>query len=443
VIPALLVTQRQFDLLAAGSADPGTIKVLLAGQYSKNVLLIQAVLDTARRVSRADGYPLREAYSLLSAVQQARPDVVSAVLGHPHVSLWAAACLRSTGRAAGDRYGYLACVAVSAALQADADFEIALKVRGSALTLPGLGTMTLRTASGAEIILLRGGGGAATVTASGQSPLSLGAGASGSGWQPFSQLRGGLGVVAQDDSAASPEISVLLDDRDPYRAPQWLNGDSLLQPAPPLQPREIVRWQELFGQAWRVLVGRHGHHAAAMATGLRTLVPMSARTGDQGNSGTALDAFGTVLLTEPANHLSLALTLMHEFQHAKLAALAHLVSLYHADAEPRFYAPWRDDPRPLGALLQGAYAHLAVAEFWREQSQLASGQQSRIARLRFVACQDDVRLAIDQLGGSGLLTGMGERFIAGMAATLDGWRSDADRGRPGIHPGPVCARGPG
>jgi hypothetical protein len=35
----------------------------------------------------------------------------------------------------------------------------------------------------------------------------------------------------------------------------------------------------------------------------------------------------------------------------------------------RYYVPWRDDPRPISGLLQGAYAYLGVTGFWRTRRQ--------------------------------------------------------------------------
>ena len=63
----------------------------------------------------------------------------------------------------------------------------------------------------------------------------------------------------------------------------------------------------------------------------------------------------------------LASVLVHECQHAKLNAVLDLIPLSRPD-QARYYAPWREDPRPLGGLLHGAYAYLGVSDFWRVQS---------------------------------------------------------------------------
>ena len=56
------------------------------------------------------------------------------------------------------------------------------------------------------------------------------------------------------------------------------------------------------------------------------------------------------------------MTLTHELQHTKLNAVMYLFELLEPVAGERFYAPWRDDPRPLGGFLQGIYAFFGIAE---------------------------------------------------------------------------------
>ena len=49
----------------------------------------------------------------------------------------------------------------------------------------------------------------------------------------------------------------------------------------------------------------------------------------------------------PADGETLALLLIHEFQHVKLGAVLDLLDLCDPADRRLFYAPWRDDPRPL------------------------------------------------------------------------------------------------
>ncbi len=67
----------------------------------------------------------------------------------------------------------------------------------------------------------------------------------------------------------------------------------------------------------------------------------------------------------PADPATFALLLIHEFQHVKLGAILDLFDLYDQNDHPSLLRSWRPDPRPLEGLLQGTYAHIAVADFWR------------------------------------------------------------------------------
>lgn len=419
MIPRIRITDRQFDLLASGGGDPGTIRTLLAGRLSKNILLIRAVMAQARTSPSSPA--LEDAYSLLTRAQQRAPEAVTAVLSSPSVSLWSVSRLRSAEKdpalpRALAEDGYLSCVAASAALQAGEPFEIELPVLGRHIPLPGLGTVipgqvrgraTGEPATGTA--WLRSDGKIAILASDRgrvQIPLPPSdSGAEPPGWRPALFLRADADGVA---------ITVQLDDRDPYRAPRQLLARQ------PEGSAQLSRWQALFEQAWGELVQRHRPQAVAMAaSGLRVLVPLVSRGNwTESNSATVLDAFGTVLLCLPPDPSSLALTLLHEFQHGKLAALQDTISLHQDDSRRRYYAPWRDDPRPLGALLQGTYAHVAVAEFWRTRwrDESRTGNAPVLLQARYLSCEDDICDAVSQLRSSGQLTGAGERFVDGIAA---------------------------
>jgi uncharacterized protein len=155
-----------------------------------------------------------------------------------------------------------------------------------------------------------------------------------------------------------------------------------------------------------------------MSIGLRVLTPLRGR-GDRGSdSATATDATGAVLLTPPRHAEGLALTLLHEFQHTKLAALEYVLALHRGDQRKRYRVRWRDDARPLGAVLHGAYAHLGVAGYWHSALRLGDAYPRDAARKELAYWCDAVGEALDQIGGSADLTVAGGRFIAGMARAL-------------------------
>jgi uncharacterized protein len=108
----------------------------------------------------------------------------------------------------------------------------------------------------------------------------------------------------------------------------------------------------------------------------------------------------------------------------------------HDRADQRvFFAPWRQDPRPVGALLQGTYAHIGVTGYWRLRCRPAggsggSGGESRdelsapellAAAEQFARWRSMTAEAIETLAGSGALTPLGARFVDGMRATVAPW----------------------
>jgi uncharacterized protein len=125
-------------------------------------------------------------------------------------------------------------------------------------------------------------------------------------------------------------------------------------------------------------------------------------------SAAARDAFGTVAVALPADPVTLALQLIHEFQHVKLGAVLDLYDLYDRADDRLFHAPWREGKHQLGNLLQGAYAHLAVTDFWRARQYIAADPA---AGQRFVHWRAQTRDAIETLATSGSLTPLGTWFV--------------------------------
>ena len=146
------------------------------------------------------------------------------------------------------------------------------------------------------------------------------------------------------------------------------------------------------------------------------------------NSATVPRSFGAILLVRPTDGESLALTLLHEFQHGKLAALHDLVPLHGPGGRCRYFAPWRDDPRPAGALLQGAYAHLAVADYWRTRWRTGRRGDAGPEAVNFAYWRAAAHAATAQLASAPELSPAGLRLVAGMAAALGRWQAERPPG---------------
>jgi HEXXH motif-containing protein len=403
-----VISQRDFGLLAAGDGDVATIEMLLASQYSRRVLLIQAVHDSARRNAPGSVATLDAAYGLLADIQKEHPEIIRAALTMPDTGSWIVKCLRDGGPDRADTYRYLACVAAAAALRSGREFEADVPALNGVVPLPAVGMayFTNADARTARITSAGRSAGISVVLAGTGERVVLPADyhIAAPGWCPAHLLRARAGGC---------EIAVWLDDFSPYRAPSGLES------ARRLTAGEAARWHSILEQAWQLLVREHPERAAAMAAWLRVLTPLHAHSSGLSDSATDIDAFGGVLLTAPQSGPSLALTLLHEFQHGKLATLQNLMALHTSGPRAHFYAPWRDDPRPLGALLHGAYAHLGVAEYWQAAARRGDCRHVIFAQEQFVYWCSAVREALDQLAASGELTAAGTRFTAGMMATLD------------------------
>jgi uncharacterized protein len=403
------VSHSDFRALAAGFGDAAAMAPLAEAQRSLQRALLSTVYSEASAAAipasvRAD---LRTAWTVLTTIEkqphQAR--TVAAVLSHPYVRVWAMQCLQqlrdpAAGRGDDDRLrreqelatklGYFGAIAAVAAIRAGTSAHIAIPIRDGAVHLPTLGRLVLDRAEppadaadgcpeSRATVDVRGG--ATTVTTDdGQWTLATTDLIAGRGWR--------VGRPADRSSADwqpvrmlhAPGISVALEDTDPYRdCHRWAA-------APRLPDAEFARWQQHFLDAWQLIQREHGPYASALAAGLGTLTPLAAGPEGRDISAAARDAFGAVAVALPADPQTLALLLIHEFQHVKLGAILDLYDLYDPADSRLFPMPWRDDPRPLEGLLQEAYARLARS------------------------CAD-TRTAIDTLADSGSLTPLGKQFV--------------------------------
>jgi HEXXH motif-containing protein len=214
--------------------------------------------------------------------------------------------------------------------------------------------------------------------------------------------------------AGGKTVQLTIDDLDPYRMPA-ANGLGAR-----LEAHEVETWQSTFRAAWALLVRHHWTTADEIGAAIRVLTPLAWSPSGQ-LSASSRETFGCVALSAPPDGRTFAVTLAHEVQHAKLAALLDLVRLTRRDDETRYYAPWRDDPRPLGGLLQGAYAYVGVTGFWRRQRHHENGDGALHAHTEFARWRAAVDMAIETLTASEQLTSTGKSFVAGMAGTLRSW----------------------
>ncbi|MGV9774632.1 HEXXH motif domain-containing protein [Streptosporangium sp. NPDC003464] len=392
-----------FSELSAGAGGAAAARLLAATQYSKHVLLVRGVVDTARAAGHPQADAARRGYDILTALQAGHPEAVDAVLRYPSVGAWARHTVRRLSESGGPAVpGQLGALAAAAALRAGTACTVEVPVTDAVLTLPSVGQVLLP--GGAAAATVRCAGGGAEVTAEGFRIEISPSGAETPGWLPLRAL---------ESESGGRRLRVLIDDLDPYRMP----GSADLSGR--LGPTQVSYWQSALDSAWELLVRHHTTVADETATVASVFAPMAPESGGQ-SSASSRETFGCVALSEPLDGCSLAVTLAHEIQHAKLSALLDVVTMLLPDDGSRHYAPWRDDPRPLGGLLQGAYAYLGVTEFWRRQRAHESGKAAVLASAEFAQWREAARMVCGTLEGSGRLTAAGEIFLAGMVARLDG-----------------------
>ncbi|GAA3345518.1 HEXXH motif domain-containing protein [Amorphoplanes nipponensis] len=363
-----VLTAAQFDGLAAGYGTPDALAMLRQGQLAKRKILLQGVLAA---------YP-GPAVDLLLRAEEADAAVTGEVLRHPHVDAWAAQALRH-----GTAFGYLAQLAAAAAVRAGLSFAIDAPVSHGWAYLPGLGAVPAD-------------GGTVTVT-----PAVLGA----DGWEPLRSVE------------LEPGYAVAIEDLEPFRDTyHW-------RPAPRLDAAAFAHAAALLRDAWQILTRRHPEHAAAMRVLLRSVVPLLRPESGASVSAASRQASGSVavVITDTAEELSLLL--LHEFMHMKLDALRDLVDLHASGAAGRFLAPWRMDPRPVGPLFQGVYAHTGVTDYWRARR--GEPDAPAVAELEFAYWRRQSAIAAESLAESGELTTEGERFVRGLRETLGRWEREA------------------
>jgi HEXXH motif-containing protein len=396
------VSAELFAALAHGGGAEAT-SMLAAAQHSKHALLLHGVTRTAVATRHPQARLAVCGLELLDEVQRKDADAVAAVIRHPSVGAWANRTLAALRRlepggtaASAPMPGWLAGIAAAAAIRAGFPAEIEVPVADGVAMLPALGAAgpvragaaTVRVSTdGAEVT---GGSTRVRVPAAFRSAAP--------GWRPLRPL-----LIA-------PGFELVADDIDPFRMPA--------APHVATQVR-LDGWPRMFRGAWGLLTRHHPEVAAEAAEMIRVVVPLRRPAAGQASSSSP-EASGAIAMSEPADPVSLAVTIAHELQHVKLSALLDLVALARPDDGTRFYAPWRPDPRPASGLLQGTYAYLGVMAFWRRM--LAAGAAQSELRIdgEFEYCRwrSAAATAAQTLLRSGQLTQAGEEFVGRMAASL-------------------------
>ncbi|MFE3758725.1 HEXXH motif domain-containing protein [Nocardia tengchongensis] len=406
------------DLLADSGSGHGSesgVAQLTAGLLTMRMIMLSTLISTVDdELAEASG--LLDAYQQLAELQTDHPAVVSSMLSYPNTGPWLTRVLRRISDELDDAdaplwadCAYLGWLAATASIACREQGTARLVIRNGVVMLPTLGLARLGDAEHCGPCELRW-------TATGTLHFSWPTGSarvesvtseSDPGWLPLRWMRG-----------ADDEPRVWLDDLDPFRS---------LLPAQSTPPRltadQAGRWQHDFAEAWQLLRGELGAYVAPMREVLTTMAPLSVAPLVASTSHTAFNGTGCVYTTAPADPCQLALTLIHEIQHTKFALLTDQVELFAPDSVCRFYAPWRDDPRPILGLLHGIYAFFGVTDFWRAHRH-SDCHGSVQAHADFELWRVQVSGAIEQATASGLLSDEGRGLLDSLTAAMAPWRTE-------------------
>jgi len=396
------VSDRTFLTLAAGEGGAGAVAELRAAQRARNRLLVRSVAGGARSAGHPGAALAARAYGLLADLEGQAAAEVERLLRYPAVGTWAWRTYLSLLNGGGTRHdpAQLGALAVVVAVRARVRCRVRLPARDGAIMLPSLGRLTLPAGAPAIVdVEVRPDGDGAELDAGGLR-VRVDPPGDGPGWQA---LRGW---------SVTSGFDLVIDDLDPYRWPVEGETESRLG-------RERFRaWRTHMDEAWRVLTAHHRRVAEEVSSAVSVLTPVKAPDRGQ-NSASSREAFGAVAMSDPWHGLGLAATLAHEIQHAKLHALTEVIPLTLPDDGRRYYAPWRDDPRPAYGLLQGSYAYLGVAEFWRRQHGFERDAEAFRARVELARWRRGAYEVTGTLLASGSLNERGEEFVTGMRRTLE------------------------
>ena len=408
------MAREYFQALSAGGGDPEVVAFLWRTQYTRRKLLIRALFDAVEENPSLLGElpPLKAARAILKEAETSSPTEVDSLILHPHVGGWAAYTLRREHGGTvrhGDNplwvdFGGIQVLCLVAAMRANLPWQTRLPHRDGRVLMFGLGMAVFPGLSPDQHIDAETAEGRITLRAGGTTVV-LPSETDTAHWWGLRELRADGDVP----------LSVMLDDLDPFR--------DLADPVPPsrLSEANVAIWRELFAEAWKLLCEHHRDAAASIAAGVVSLAPLPLGDGRETRSASSGEAFGSIMMSQPPEATTLAVSLVHEFQHIKLGGLMHLMRLTTDEDIPQYYAPWRDDPRPLGGLLQGVYAFFAIAAFWRRHRETVSGVDERLANFEYAYARTQTYEALRIAQACDALTSQGRQFIEGLVAQVEPW----------------------
>lgn len=435
---AYRIHQQTLVGVANGDLGEADLALLRSAQRSRLLLALQAILQLAGHVD--GGWPHgapptrpAAAWVVLGAVQRRDPGAVEAVLQDPAVGAWAFRLLRQLAHGAvaapSDAPSWagatmLGSLAAAAAVRAGARCSLRVPARGGRLWLPSLGVTgavgrgdwtVVGVESGHDGTVVYGDGGSVRM------PEDLTVRAEG--WSPLPEV----GHTVPGTSRAA-----VLDHLSPYR------DFRSLRDATDLSAPEVEEWRSQFRRAYELLRFTDTTAYRVVAGTVRSVVPVETASGLHIVSASVPDAYGAITMSFSSDTSSMAATLIHEARHQLLTALGDLTPLFvpaREGPEPLYFAPWREDPRPLRGLLFGAHAFAGMTAFWRERRRDGDPR----ADFEFALHRWQLRMALVTLRSAVGLTETGGRIVTALTERAAEWWHEPVRG-PAARLADLCCR---
>ncbi|WP_240634763.1 MULTISPECIES: aKG-HExxH-type peptide beta-hydroxylase [Streptomyces] len=399
-----------FDEVAAGCGGAAALRLLARAEHSRRLACVYAVTAAARETGGSVAQEAERAWERLAAARNAAPGAAAAVLTHPSAgpALFGLLAHLPQGREQPPVHRFTA-LAAAAAVRAGLSGSVRWPMAGPWVTLPSLGRAHFPGARPGDIVEVRvDDDGRTRIAVPGSALAADPVTVPTNPYRAKGRWRGPRLLATLD--TGSP---LLLDPLDPTCYPYAVGRPGALG------ADEVHRWTAVARDACRLLRADHPEAYAELAAGPRLLVPLTG-TARGSVSGSSAETFGCVALSLPPTGTLFAVTMAHEMQHNKFAALLHLFDLFEPGGQELYYAPWRTDPRPLLGLFHGTYAHLGVAQFWNRRRETEPDPALRAAaHVRFARWRSATREAVLVLLDSGRLTPLGQRFAGRMLDTLD------------------------
>ncbi|MGH3921291.1 MAG: FxsB family cyclophane-forming radical SAM/SPASM peptide maturase [Pseudonocardiaceae bacterium] len=379
--------------LAGGSPTDATLGYLTAVEYALDrALMARVAAGVTHRTGRA-------AWELLAELDERSPPAVRSVLSHPFVRVRARRSLTTTRPTGSDtRAGLLASVAVAAAVRAGVAASLDVPLQRGALSLPGIGTMSLDGADSAVIAVSSHPGEFVVHPDHGPARAVSGTGSAVEGWHP-------VRTVPLDGAR------IQLDDTDPDR-------DCFAHPVTATLCATVAdEWSGAVTHAWTAVRAEAPDLASGMDALIRTVTPIRPTPYRPARATTTRDAFGAVALSLAAPPI-LGSLLVEQVARIIVAAVQDVCDL--ADSElPSSVDLWPGDAGRAAVLrLADVFARAAVLEL--AVARLRAGRPVG-RRMSVVTERDALSDALEALDRGSSWSDSGRLLLTGLRGRVEGW----------------------